>query len=468
MFVNRIKRKYSSNKGVVNLIELILVLVLLFASFAIFFPGVSYRNKWEDAYGVITTRDAILVLEHTGMLHEYAFDDSKMNTFLDKLFPDTNLILWTDVTGGIKGEIRIATDAPNDVISELNTWVDGFMLNEREIKIIFCYTEITSTDYCLLNSDALLIWGYKSLNDKKLVLDNYLSGGNGIVEVMDFDEEEKIEGDIVQTDIFGLRFVGISKSQADYVEFSRDPEDNSDIIYEPHKYFYSLPLPIGAYSNGGTVEGCTYNPTKTDTLSLKGVDYNLWTCSEDSVCLDVDEDGVCIEQVNELSQFSLGGNQLYLNYVTHDDSKISVSFRPDHIFNDFLAFIQPGGLGDEPLGDPGGIWRIQHLEPIDGDQNRILLRAISSDPYSEYPAVILNNVDGTNVAWMAYFGEDDGGYSQDEKQMMMSLLFWAANKESSGVDYSDIRYGYKTSRVNVENRDMFEIYKFDFGVGYPV
>jgi len=464
MLGNEIKEKNSANKGVVNFLELTVVLVMLFASFAIFFPGTSYRNKWEDVYGVVTTRDAILVLENTGTLHEYAFDDSKMDAFLDKLFPNTNLIVWTDVTGGMKGEIRIATDASNEVMTELVTWVDGFMLNERDIEITFCHTEIASTDYCLLNSDALLIWDYKSLNDKKSVLDNYLSGGNGIVEVMDFDEEDKIETDLVQTDIFGLRFVRISRDRADYVEFTREPEDDSDIIYEPYKYFYGLPLPIGVFSDGGSLVGCSYNPTKTDVLSLKGTDYNLWTCEENSACVDA-LDGSCIEEVNELSQFSLGGNQLYLNYVTHDDSKISISFRPDHVFNDFVAYEFPG---EQTQGQGGGIWRLMTIEPRDADEDRILLRAISSSPYDEHPAVILNNVNGVNVAWMAYFSGDDDGFSQDEKQMMFSLLFWAANKESSGVDYSDIRYGYKTSRVNVENRDMFEIYKFDFGIGYPV
>ena len=70
-------RAKNKPKGIVNVIELILVVVTLFVSFTIFFPGNIYRNKWDDAYGTLRARDAMLALERSGHLHEYAFSPSQ-------------------------------------------------------------------------------------------------------------------------------------------------------------------------------------------------------------------------------------------------------------------------------------------------------------------------------------------------------------------------------------------------------
>lgn len=50
---------------------------------------------------------------------------------------------------------------------------------------------------------------------------------------------------------------------------------------------------------------------------------------------------------------------------------------------------------------------------------------------------------------------------------MISHLLWAANRESAGTGVSNFRVGYMSSYVNVKSTDMFEIYKFNFMIGYP-
>ena len=84
---------------------------------------------------------------------------------------------------------------------------------------------------------------------------------------------------------------------------------------------------------------------------------------------------------------------------------------------------------------------------------------------SKYPSVILNKIGDTGVAWIADFSED--GFDDAEKLLLTSLLFWASNKRTTSDQVLDISLGYMTSYVTIENIDMFEVYKFSLGLGYP-
>ncbi len=79
--------------------------------------------------------------------------------------------------------------------------------------------------------------------------------------------------------------------------------------------------------------------------------------------------------------------------------------------------------------------------------------------------MILNKFGETGTAWIADFSED--GFGDDEKMLLISLLLWSSNKQSAGSAVSNLRMGYLTSYVTINNVDMFEVYKFDLGLGSP-
>jgi len=448
------------SKGVINVIELAIVIVTLFVSFSVFFPGTSYRNKWDDAYGMLKARDAVLALERTGKLHEYAFDSTKLGAFLNSLFAGSNVVVWHGVSGGIKEETRIACDCPADVVAWLNNWAGSTVLNERNISIAFCKASIDPADACFASSDALLVWKYKPLQPYDTTLTDYVSKGGGVIEVMNFTEVAQVNGDSVQQKIFNLTWISLEKDTANTCEFARAPRSTSDIIYEPYKYFHHIPITLKITSFGQAIAGCSYNPTGNGTLALKGVSYEFDTCGSTSAWFDTDGTGGRNTLVNERAAISIGSPSpnIMLNYV-NSVSSISVSFNSSYVFENFLGYSEPPGTPNPH--------KIIHMEPADGNSDRVLARAVLS-AQTKYPAVILNKYGSGRVAWTQEPGKNN--YGDDEKALLMSLLLWAANKEPStaGTDISSFRAGYMTSYINVKNYDMFEIYKLNVGIGYPV
>ncbi len=420
----------------------------MFVSFRVFFPETSYNTKWEDAYGVLRARDMILVLERTDNLHRYAFNRTEMDSFLDTISSGTNLIFWNSVTGGIKGNFRIACNCSDQTVSDLNSWYDDMTLNNREINVTFCHSYITSTDSCLQNSDMLLIMGeYSDLSGNEKIINDYISEGNGIVQSVDFYEETQIESDNVQKNIFNLEWNGIEIESLDYVSFEREPRNNEDIIYTIHKYFYHLPLPKKS-TETDIITGCT----EKGYIEINSNEYSFWICNNNTVIFDTDDDNIADTEVSEEEFFVLGDENFYLNYI-HGNSRISFSFRPDYEFDDFLSFVYPGE----------DVLRIVNVTPRDQNSDKVLLLGSSSS--GDFPACIINEVHGGKSAWIPLLGKD--GYTDDEKTLLLSLILWSSNKESNRIDLSQIRSGYKSSYIKVVNRDMFEIYKFNFGIGYP-
>ena len=421
-------------KGVINVIELVIVMTILIVSFNIFFPNKSYDNRWEDAYGILLSRDAVLVLERTDKLHEYAFDSVEMENFIENIFPNTNLILWYDVTGGIGNDILIACDDPS-VISEMNDWVNGLRLNDRNVNIEFCYTDMSTPDSCLSNSDTLLIWGYKDLDDYENVLNEYVSDGNGIIEVMEVSQIGN-----VQTNLFGLNLIGSIDETGNPTTFTRDPIETSDRIYEPWKYFYKIPMPLDA-DEICEFDGCL-NPNNKGIVTFAGNDYGFCIC-DDGVWFDTNGGEDYTQSVGELENIVIGGHTFHLSYI-NSDSKISLSIVSDYDFEDFDIHKQ--------------------VEPDDSNEDRILLETFS---LSSYPVVILNELGSTNVAWVSPLADGIENYGDDDKHLLTSLLLWSSNKESKNQEVLNMRVGYRTTYIKTKNRDMFEIYSFNFGVGYP-
>jgi hypothetical protein len=96
--------------------------------------------------------------------------------------------------------------------------------------------------------------------------------------------------------------------------------------------------------------------------------------------------------------------------------------------------------------------------PSDGDSSKILVR-VDNDPSAS--CVIFNS---TRIAWIADFSS---GFNGNHTKLLASLLFATSNKKEASSSIPIIRTGYLTSYINIKNADMFEVYRFDLGLGYP-
>jgi len=491
---------YVRGKGFVSIMELIIVALILFAAFNIFFPGFSYRSRWSDALLLLKGRDIVLTIDRLGRLYNYSFDRSRLERFLEEAFPETSLIVWPEVRGVIKNDIKISCNCTDEELDDLRSWLNGIKVNGRNITFTICPTDLEKINPCgeEKGPDVLVIIGYKELTEPKYLdsLRGHLKKDNGIVEVADLTEEQI---DDVQKEIFGLSWIGgFPNELIAYDEFGRKPDDAGDIIYHPYKYFYHVPITLQAFPSPNVktdpvleltppvcsdiakgVFGLRVNAT-TDTPE----NYTFWICDSYYVYFDTDANQSADTVISVGDAFSVNYTEMIFNFSLRyvEPRRIGVSFEPGYTFHDFIKVdygsgsLPPGREGKGlPPGQPSppgwqqAAWAsYEFLYPIDGDTNRILVQGNQKVKWQNQdqptPAVILNAT-SARTAWIANFTEN--GVGDDERLLFISLLLWASNKRTEATIPENLKIGYITSYINVENKDMFEVYEFDFGIGYP-
>lgn len=437
-------------KGVINLIEVITVLIVMFLAFSIFFPGFAYRNRWSDAYLTLVSRDSILTMDRLGNLYNYSFSPDLLGPFLSQelSFSQTNLIGWSETDGAIKNTFIIACNCTDSEITTLSAWFSGLTFNGRTINVLIPKTNLESIGQ---PSDVLLIMDYKPLGTYQQNIQNYINSERGVVEVMNFASADQINNDISQNQTFGLNAVSIVTGPAQTSDsFSRNPANTSDIFYETYKYFYHLPMAVktipnqaSAVPNDTIINNCG-NFTQGN-ITIVGVQREFWDCGS-SIWFDTDNNGNADTQVLSGNDFSISATNLHLNYI-NGFNQVGISLRPTYVFSDFLNPVDGGQLMD--------------IQPADGNQNKIILTALPSN----YSVAILNQTGVSKTAWIAQF--PDGANGDDEKLLLTSLLFWASNKRVQSVLSPNIQVGLETTYINTMNQDMFEVYTFGLGLGSP-
>lgn len=444
-------------KGQITIVELIFVLVALLIAFGIFFPRLTYENRWKEAYLMINSRDLILTMDRMNKLYEYSFDKNSLSIFIDSIIPTnrTNLVAWSEIEGTIFDRMIVACNCTINQINEMNFWFDGLKINGRNVKILFIQSPLETIPE---ETNVLLIRGYKPLGSSQ-PFNNYIARGVGIVEMMDFKQERDVNGDNTQKEIFGLIWVDIDNMAADYMVFRNKPSDSSSINYVPYKYFYHIPFPLNG-SSYESILGCDYQSSAKGKLTLGATNYSFWICSGSSVWFDTDANGAKDTLVNLEGNVTIGGYSFALKYI-NDNQSIALSFRPEYTFPDILSSILVPG-DPNPQGWAWGTKRIADIEPIDNNMERVLIKAVKAQ--NEYPAVILNA--SSRVVWLPDFARE-GQASDDGKMLLLSLLLWASKKQSTSILYTPLKSGYSSSYINVMNQDMFEVYRFNLGLAYP-
>jgi len=452
------------NKGLVSILEMVFTVILLFVSLQIFFPGFKYSTRWDEAHINQITRDLLVSMDRSGVLYKNSFFAPELANFLNIVIPTstTNLIGWSESEGTIKSRITVACNCTQTQINILNNWFGNLKLNGRNITILIVSSALEDINDPEKQADALFIWGYQPISaTQKNEMKKFLDNEKGIVEMADITTASQI--DSAQQTIFGLQYISSTVPVAPAQDtFTRSPTDSQDIIYGPYKYFYHVPLPLAAFSSISPtvpVEGIS---ACTDTLFTEGnftfnsLSYGFWICNQNSVYFDTDRNGKANNITYAGNDFTLGGYNFILSYI-NGNSTIGVQFRSPYNFEDFVK---------TPVDFQ------TRLYPIDNDKSKVLIEAdkafANPDNNKNVSVVILNRTGKVaNTAWIADFSTDFTTTQDDKRMLLLSLVLWSSNKKAISVLQPNIKIGYATSYVNVVNDDMFEIYKFNLGLGNP-
>jgi len=509
-------------KGFVNIVEMIIIVIVLFVAFSILFPGFVYTSKWSEALTILKSKDLVLAVDRIGKLYDYSFNAVALQGFLDIMIPtnETGLIPWSEAEGTIKSKVVIACNCTGDQINNLTSWFNGLEINGRDIDSLVCYSNLDPVNPCIdrpgITPDVFLIWGYKNLSSYLGTLESFIGRERGIVEIMDLNATMVLE-DNAQEKIFGLGADQSSTAQTqkgmskydvfrdEVASLIKRPINTTVISYRPWKYFYHIPVPLFATPTSTIPTDNLPEPScnqisngvfeiQTKIIEIDGQavetpeSYDFWICDSNKVYFDTDLTGKANVVLNVDDNFGIVdyyNSSLFwnftLNYIDGQE-KIGISFRSKYKFSDFVTYgteeecvCPPEKPGKCPKGEAAGLCKgkkewagtnVNLIAPSDGELDRILIQASNkTEKETPIPGVILNTTEISRTAWMADFAAD--GVGDDERLLLISLLLWASNKRAMGILLPEIKVGFKTSYVNTVNKDMFEIYKFNLGLGYP-
>lgn len=437
------------SKGQIPIIELVTTILILLVAFGILLPELSYKNKWGDALIITRARDTILTIDRIGNLYGYSFNSVLLQNFLKAVYPEGNLVSWSETESTFKNRIVIACNCTSAQIEKLNSWLGQITFNDRTVTLNFLSSNL---DVINEPSDALLIWGYTDLTNYQTTLQNYLNKGNGVVEIMDLTQAQINNA---QQQIFGLKWYDLGSGWGSSAEDSFiKPADANKINYGLYKNFNHIPIPLPApilttsIPNDSFVPECPSSNINQGNFTFRSVSYNFWICNGGSVYFDTNGNSMADVRLTTGNNFKINNYNFSLNYIDGNE-RVRISFKPFYNFTDFL---QAGG---------------SRIYPLDNDINKIALyNGNWVSPSRSIPVVILNGTLG-RTAWVADFSRGGlDGVKDDHKSLLLSLLIWTSNKGAFEQSPS-LESGVLTSYINTENKDIFEVYKFNLGLGFP-
>lgn len=467
-------------KGIINFLEAIIVIGILFVAFAVLFPGFSLKSRWSDATTILTSRDMILTMDRLNTIYTNSFDSNALQNFIDTSIPvnRSSLVAWAEIEGALKSSIVVACNCSDQQIQNLTYWMSGMKINGRSVNIVFTKSTLDN----IIPSDVLLIWGNTNLDSYLANFLNYLKNNKGIVEINDFTSDSQTAEGGVQQLIFGLAYSGgktfSDRSYADH--FSRKPNNSSDILYEPYKYFFHVPAPLKiaefAFSipveNGMQQPACSVNIGRGN-FTFNDTSYNFWICNSTTAYFDTDNNASADTAIRTGGQFRISGYNFTLQYID-PFAQIGVSFGTNYQFQDFLI-VWPS-LQACPTGNGWSQYYSNQVDTLNGDPYRVILNAsFVSGQLTDLPVVITNGTIG-RTAWIADFSNNPnfknncltfGTVGDDKKLLLTSLLLWTSNKQQLPTTPISIKNGFITKYVNVQNLDTYEVYDFNLGLGSP-
>jgi hypothetical protein len=434
-------------KAQIPMIEAVISIIIILTTFSIFFPGFTYQSKWQEATILLKSRDILITLDRLGKIWNFSFVED-MSYFMDSVV-EPNMLYWKETDGTFKQRIVVACNCTLEQIGELTRWIGKIKLNEREISLDFVQAKLDN----IPQSDVLLIFGYKNLDAYRNNLLEYLKNENGIVEIADFDSP--VEN--AQKEIFGIVDSG-SWSIVDY-DRTIKPLNASNITYQLYKIFYHLPLLLRTPTKEISIptEGLA-SPTCPNVTSgnftFNQTAKKFWVCNSTHVYFDTNQNSLADLVVKLNEDFVLQGYKFHLNYI-NNYTDIGISFRPFYNFTDKDTF--------QFCREPSK----RRITPLNNENERAFLYGVKQTVWGEDVRSFCVIVNASGKAIWFTDPTNTIALEDDHKLLLASLLLAASNKRALQMPYPGLRIGYLTPYINVKNKDMFEVYKFNLGLGYP-
>ncbi|MFZ8829892.1 MAG: hypothetical protein ACO2OO_00335 [Candidatus Aenigmatarchaeota archaeon] len=404
--------------GQTTMLEVVSALVLLFTTFYFIFKPVAFKDNWQAATLSKIGKDLLLSLDFIGKLYNASFSEEVLKDFLGRTsIANESLIISIYPERTIKEIIIVAANCTQDRIKEFSEWYGTIIFNRRFVNVFFVPSDLTKIpEY----TDLLLICGYINLTNYKYNVLSYLSKGKGIVEISDFTVI-----DDATREIFGITTTSPQPTTDVYIN---KPLDFSSSIYYPYKFFYNIPILINATSINTTSGNYIGNFTFRNYTIPFEIDYNLkrvYFRTNSTI------------SVSERNMFSLYGYDFFLSYIL-SNSSFAISFKKIYNFTDFRGN--------------------NNIKLTDGDEQRIFLYEGSSQ--SKVPVAVMNT---SKVAWIADFDRNNNA-THDQKLALLSLILTVSNKTPY---FREPYSAYSLSYLNVENYDIYEVYKVTLRITYP-
>jgi hypothetical protein len=443
-------------KGQITALELVLVSIILFIAAVTLFPPFSYQTRWSDATMLLKGRDIILTIEGIGKLQDYAFNAANLKNFLITIFPQKNIIFWSETSGTLKSNLTVACNCTTQQINDLQNWFGKMKLNNREINVTFVDSPLDR----IVHSDVLVIFGVRRLTQYAAQLENYLRTGSGVVYIAKLTQSDIDDG---HRKIFGIDHCSVVLGDcggklSDHT--IRAPDNVTDPAYQAYKFFYHFPLPVKTTGTApaipleGGIEPCTQTNVPTGGIGIRDASYKFWIC-RNRVYLDWNQNDRADTIIAENQTFNITQNNkpynFTLNYVERE--RILISFKPNFEFKQFAV--------------------ADKFYPTDYNKNRILLTGgdfqgnlirCTNPPCPIALAVVNRTLDGYAV-WTT--DPEANSATTDKQNLLSSLIFSSANRKTSELNLGAFRFGFLTTYLNVAGRDMLEIYEFRLGLGLP-
>ena len=434
-------------KAQITALELIAVLIALFIAVGILFPQLIYHNRWNDANLLIKSRDLILTADRLGILQKSSFNQTAFQIFANGATTIKNIIFFSTVQGTFKQRVVVACVCTPAQIGDLTNWIGTFVVNSRTVSLDFIPASLDK----IPASDVLFIYGGpQPLEPFKQNLKNYLQTGSGIVLMANI---KKTEITSVHEEVFGITSCAAASGCGDPSvtdDSINVPLTATDPFYQQYKIFYHLPLPLSGVDATTVPSGCVSPSPKQGNFVFRGNTYAFWICG-DFVYFNTGQLQNPYLNVQPRTTFQLGGYSFFLNYVK--PNFIHISFEPTSPYNfvDFLRDAQNNQV---------------RLAPLNGENQRVFIQAgtYSGGPAYPIPVVVVNGT-AAKTAWVADF--TSSGVGDDEKLLLGSLILASTNIKRVDQTFTNLRTGLLTNYVNVINYDLYEVYRFNLGAGFP-
>ena len=404
--------------GQTTMLEVVSALVLLFTAFYFIFKPIVFKDNWQAATLSIIGKDLLLSLDFLSKLYNASFSEETLKDFLSRTsIANESLIISIYPEKTIKESIIVAANCTQEKIKRFSEWYGLLVFNRRFINIFFVPSNLTNIpEY----TDLLLICDYINLTNYKSNILSYLSKGKGIIEISDLNSI-----DDTTKEIFGIDIAASSQPSGD-INITIPSSVYSDNYY-PYKFFYNVPLVVNATSLNTTSGNFIGNFTFRNYVVPFEIDY-----SSKKVYFRL----TSTISVKERESFNISSYNFTLSYIL-TNSSFAISFRKVYNFTNFRGS--------------------NNIILTDGNQQRIFLYESSSN---NPPVAVLNT---SKVAWIADFDRYNNA-THDQKLALLSLILTVSGKK---YYYSEPYSVYKIPYLDVENYDIYEVYKSTLGITYP-